>query len=113
MVLMEKRIGNKYNPLTIDEIREKLSLIYERLSLVAETTNDIDLTEEKALFTNQFKVKCQICEKMGDKATDCKARRAQQTRVETQAICNYCKKPGNYKADCFQVTEEESELRKQ
>jgi hypothetical protein len=40
--------------------------------LVVEATNDIDLTEEKALFTTQFKAKRQNCGMMGHKATDCK-----------------------------------------
>jgi hypothetical protein len=31
MLLLEKRIGNKENPLTIDELKEELSLRYERL----------------------------------------------------------------------------------
>jgi hypothetical protein len=46
MLLMKKLIGNKENPLTIDEIQEELSLKYLSLSLVAETIKDIDLTEE-------------------------------------------------------------------
>jgi hypothetical protein len=69
------------------------------LSLVAETTNDIDLTtEETALFTIQFKGKCQKCGK-GQKATDYKARRDQQQMLETQMICSYRKKPWYYKAN--------------
>jgi uncharacterized protein YydD (DUF2326 family) len=48
MVLMEKYIVNKENPLTVDEPLEELSLRYERLSLLAETTNEIDLTDKKA-----------------------------------------------------------------
>jgi hypothetical protein len=58
MSLMEKRNGNKDNPLIIDDIQEKLSLRYQWLSLVAETINDTDLTEEKALITTQFKGMC-------------------------------------------------------
>jgi hypothetical protein len=106
----------------MDEIREELSLRYERLSLVAEETNEIELMEDKALFTTQFKgdcrnlLKCRLislsliglnvkdisnrnCGKMGRKAIDCEARCDQQQRVETQVICNNCKKPGNYKAE--------------
>jgi RNase P subunit RPR2 len=83
----------------MDEIREELSLRYERLSLVAEETNEIELMEDKALFTTQFKGDCRNCGKMGHKAIDCEARCDQQQRVETQVICNNCKKPGNYKAE--------------
>jgi hypothetical protein len=62
--------------------------------LVAGITNEIDWTEEKALFTTQFKDKYQNCGKMGHKATDCKARCEQQQRFKTQIKCNYCKKTG-------------------
>jgi hypothetical protein len=62
--------------------------------MVAESTNDIDLTEKKALFKTQFKEKCPNCGKMGYKATDCKARREQQPRVETQVIFNVSLKNG-------------------
>jgi hypothetical protein len=55
IVLMEKRIGNKENPLTIDKIREEFIFRYESLSLLAEITNEIDMTGEKAMFTTQFK----------------------------------------------------------
>jgi hypothetical protein len=78
MVLMETRIGKKEKTITIDELPEELSLRYERLSLVAEIINDIDLTEEKTLFTTQFKGKYRNCGKMGHNASDCKARRDQQ-----------------------------------
>jgi hypothetical protein len=37
MILLEKRFGIKENPLTIDELKEELSLRYERLSMKTET----------------------------------------------------------------------------
>jgi len=37
MLLLEKRIGNKDNPLTIDELKEELSLRFERLSSKGES----------------------------------------------------------------------------
>jgi hypothetical protein len=69
-LLMENRIGNKESPLSINEIQVELSLRCERLSLVSEATNDIDLTEKNSLFNTQCKGKCQNCEKMDHKATD-------------------------------------------
>jgi hypothetical protein len=56
--------------------------------LVAETTNDIDLTEEKALFMTSCKDKCQNCGRMDHKATNFKDRHEQQPRADTQVICN-------------------------
>jgi hypothetical protein len=75
MVLIETIIGNKENLWRNDELQEVLSLRYERLSLVAETNYDIDLTKEKTLFTNQFKGRCQNRRNMCHKGTDYKARR--------------------------------------
>jgi hypothetical protein len=37
MLLLEKRIGNKENPLTIEELKEDLSLRFERLSSKSES----------------------------------------------------------------------------
>jgi hypothetical protein len=55
LFMIEKRIWSIENPLSIDELRKGLSLRYARLSLGAEVTNDIDLTEEKTLVTTEFK----------------------------------------------------------
>jgi gag-polypeptide of LTR copia-type len=63
MTLMEKRFGNKENPLTIDELQEDLNLRYERLSSKSESTRNDDYGEEKALFVTQFKCKCRNCGK--------------------------------------------------
>jgi hypothetical protein len=46
-------------------VLEELSLRYESLLLIAETTNDIDFKEEKALFMTQFKGKCRNYGKLG------------------------------------------------
>jgi hypothetical protein len=91
------------NLLRIDELQEKLSSRYENQSFVSGTTNNIDLMEEKALFTTQFKGKCQNCKKIDHKVTVCKAKREQQPKVETEVICNYCKMPGHYKAGNFKL----------
>jgi hypothetical protein len=72
MLLLEKRIGSKENPLTIDELKEELSLRYERLLMKTETAKVILLGEEKALVVTQFKGKCRNCGKIGHKAAQCK-----------------------------------------
>jgi hypothetical protein len=48
--------------------------------------------------------------KDGHKATDCKARRELQPSVEAQVICNYCKKSGYYKPDCFKLLRKNQNL---
>ena len=42
MTLMEKRIGDKMNPLLIDELKEDLNLRCERLSSKSESTKRDD-----------------------------------------------------------------------
>jgi hypothetical protein len=61
MLLLEKQIGNKDNPLSIEELKEELNLRFERLS----TSQNNNLGEESALFTSQFKGKCRNCGKLG------------------------------------------------
>ena len=92
MTLMEKRIGNKENPLTIDELKEDLNLRYERLSSKSESTRNDDYGEEKALFVTQFKGKCRNCGKLGHKSAQCKSKAVQEDK---EIMCNYCKKSGS------------------
>jgi hypothetical protein len=76
MTLMEKRIGNKKNPFTIDELKEDFNLRYERLSSNSESTRNVDYGEEKALLVTQFKGKCQNCGKLVHKSSQCKSKMA-------------------------------------
>jgi hypothetical protein len=69
---LEKRIGSKENPLTIDELKEELSLTYERLLMKTETAKINDLGEEKTLVVTQFKGECQNCDKISHKTAQCK-----------------------------------------
>ena len=84
MTLMEKRIGNKENPLTIDELKEDLNLRFERLSSKSESTRNDDYGEEKALFVTQFKGKCRNCGKLGHKSAQCKSKAVQEDK---EIIC--------------------------
>jgi len=101
MLLLEKRVGNNENPLTIEELKEELSLRFERLLSKSESTKNEGSSEEKALFTTQFKGKCRNCGKLGHKAAQCKSKLAKDGKSEL--ICNYCKKPGHVKANCFKL----------
>jgi predicted transcriptional regulator len=46
MILLEKRIGNKGNPLKVDELCEELNIKFERLSIKSESSNKSRETEE-------------------------------------------------------------------
>jgi Fe-S cluster biogenesis protein NfuA len=93
MLLLEKRIGSKENPSTIEELKEELSLRYEGLLMKTETAKINDLYEEKALVVTQFKGECQGCGKIGHRAAQCKSKQMREGKNEL--ICNYCKKPGH------------------
>ena len=101
MTLMEKRIGDKMNPLSIDELKEDLNLRYERLSSKSESTKRDDFGEERALLTTQYKGKCRNCGNLGHQASQCRSKMVKDDKNE--AICNYCKKPGHYKTSCFSL----------
>jgi hypothetical protein len=86
MLLLEKRIGSKENPLSTDVLKEELSLRYERLLMKTETAKINDLGEEKALFVTQFKGKCRNCGKIDHKAAQCKSKQMREERNDV--ACN-------------------------
>ena len=102
MLLLEKQIGNKDNPLSIEELKEELNLRFERLS----TSQNDNLGEESALFTSQFKGKCRNCGKFGHKAALCNSKQVKDEKSDI--MCNYCKKSGHVKANCFKLLRKNS-----
>jgi septum formation topological specificity factor MinE len=46
MVLLEKRIGDKSNPLEVDDLRKELNLCYERLCNQSESNNESKENED-------------------------------------------------------------------
>ena len=69
---------NKETLLPIEELKEELSLRFERLSMKSESSKDEDLRVEKALTATQFKGKCRNCGKLGHKAAHCKSRKLRE-----------------------------------
>ena len=80
--------------------KEDLNLRYERLSSKSESTRNDNYGEEKALFVIQFKGKCRNCGKLGHKSAQCKSKAVQEDK---EIICNYCKKSGHLKTQCFKL----------
>jgi hypothetical protein len=78
-----------------------LSLIYERLVIKTETAKINNLGEEKDLMVTQFKGICRNCGKIGHKAAQCKLKQMREERNDV--FCNYCKKPGHFKSNCFKL----------
>jgi hypothetical protein len=57
LVLLEKRIGDKDKPLTVEEIRAELILRFETLKMKSTKNEENEELEEHALFSCQFKGK--------------------------------------------------------
>jgi gag-polypeptide of LTR copia-type/Zinc knuckle len=102
MLLLEKQVGNKDNPLFIADFKKELNLQFERLS----TGQNDNMGKESALFTSQFKGKCRNCGKLGHKAAQCKSKQVKDEKSDV--MCNYCKKSGHVKANCFKLLRKNS-----
>jgi Zinc knuckle len=77
--MKEKRLNDKMNPSTVDEIRDDLNLRFERLNEKANNNENED-NQEVAFFGGQFKGKCRNCGMIGHKARDCKNKSYQNLR---------------------------------
>jgi hypothetical protein len=77
LAMMEKRVMDKSNPLTIDEIRDDLNLRFERLNEKQNEESENDNDQEVAFFGGQFKGKCRNCGAIGHKAKNCKSKMSQ------------------------------------
>jgi hypothetical protein len=69
LAMMEKRVTDKSNPLTIDKIRDDLNLRFESLNEKQNEESEND-NQEVAFFGGQFKGKCRNCGAIGHKAKD-------------------------------------------
>ena len=70
LAMMEKRLNDKVNPLTIDEIRDDLNLRFERLNEKSNEDNENVDNQDVAFFGGQFKGKCRNCGVIGHKASN-------------------------------------------
>jgi hypothetical protein len=57
LAMMKKRVMDKSNPLTFDEIRDYLNLRFERLNEKQKEESENDSNQEVAFFGGQFKGK--------------------------------------------------------
>jgi hypothetical protein len=77
LVMMEKRVTDKSNPLTINEIQDDLNLGIERLNKKQNEESENDNNQEVEFFGGQFKRKCRNCGAIGHKEKDCKLKTSQ------------------------------------
>jgi hypothetical protein len=115
LAMMEKRVTDKSNPLTIDEIRDDLNLGFERLNEKQNEESENDNNQEVPFFGGQFKGKCRNCGAIGHKAKDCKSKTRQnggknsgnynnfQKYSNNGAYCTYCCCPGHIKSNYYKL----------
>jgi hypothetical protein len=106
----------KDDELTIEKVREELSLRYERLHNKRSDNNDKE-KEETALYAgSKFKGKCIKCGKYGHKAVNCHGSNkpsdgsnAEADKKKNIIKCFYCDKPGHKISQCYKKKKDESE----
>jgi len=118
LAMMEKRIADGSNPLTIDEIRDDLNLRYERLTEKHNNESENNYNQDVAFFSGQFKGKCRNCGLIGHKAKDCKNKNQNggqnggnygnnhnnlHRNSHNNPYCTYCRRPGLQKSNCFKL----------
>jgi hypothetical protein len=114
VALLERRIGDVEQPLTVSEIRAELSLRFERITNNSNKDNGDNL-EEMAFYGGQFKGKCRNCGKIGHKLFQCKNRGHQNGNNNGGNSAggifgNYCHKPGHVKQNCLKLKKRDSQL---
>mmetsp|Transcript_14560 Transcript_14560/g.20983 ORF Transcript_14560/g.20983 Transcript_14560/m.20983 type:complete len:148 (+) Transcript_14560:485-928(+) len=100
VAILEKRLGDKSNALTLEEIREDLSLRFEKFGGNNEESYDEDTN--RALIAGKFKGRCTSCGKYGHKAKDCWGKNPKDGNSKKfNGKCNHCGKKGHKEADCY------------
>jgi gag-polypeptide of LTR copia-type len=96
LAMMERRVGDTDWPLTVEEIREELSLHFERLNSNSNNNSEGEILEEQALFSGQCKGKCRNCGLIGQKSFQCKNRAINNGGNNGNSsggmFCWYCRK---------------------
>jgi gag-polypeptide of LTR copia-type len=114
VLLLERRIGDEKDPLTVSEIRSELSLWFERLNNHSNNGNG-KASDEMAFFGGQFKGKCINCGKIGHKSFQCKNQGIQNGgsnggNASGSIYCTYCRKHGHVKQNCLKLKRKDSRL---
>jgi hypothetical protein len=115
LAMMEKRVMDISNPLTIVKIWDDFSLRFKRLNEKQNEESENDNNQEVAFFGGQLKGKCRNCSAIGHKPEDCTLKTSQngvqssgthnnfQKYTNNGAYCTYCCHPGHIKGDCYKL----------
>ena len=99
----------KINDLTIDTLRDELSMFYDRMKNKKgnkfKSTYDGDGNDhEESALVAAFKGRCRGCGNFGHKKADCpQEKRNQEQKKRFSGKCHHCGKKGHKKADCWQL----------
>ena len=111
---LEDRLDSSTDPLTIENLREKLSEKYEKMKArkkFRHDDSDSDEEEEKALFAGgKFKGRCNYCGKFGHKAIQCNKKKNDEKNKSQgnngnrrfNGKCNFCGKFGHKEVHCWE-----------
>jgi len=112
--LIEEKL-DKSETVTIDDLKDRLSLEYERVlkwkkheEEDEDESDKSDEENEKAFFSTQFKGRCNYCGKYGHNASRCRQRMRDmdnqdnnnQKNGKSNKTCNYCGKYGHKESNC-------------
>jgi len=108
--LIEEKL-DKSETVTIDNLKDRLSLEFERVlkwkkheKKNEDESEESDEENEKAFFSTQSKGRCKYCGKYGHKASRCRQRMKDmdnnQNHGKSNRTCNYCGKYGHKESNC-------------
>ena len=118
-VTLHRRIGSSNDPLTIDELKEELTLFWKRLKKQRGVNNQDETSgEETALFAGGFSGNCNHCGKIGHKSKDCWSKQNSEkkgkpdtksnfTKSNFTGKCHFCGKKGHRKQDCWKLNKKD------
>jgi hypothetical protein len=113
LALLEKRIVDKDKPLTVEEMREESSLIFERLNMKSTKNKEDEELEEHTLFSSQFKGKCRNRGQIGHKLFQCKncsSHNGKNNGYTTGGnYCFYCRKLRHVRQSYFKLKKKETQ----
>lgn len=130
---LEDQLEDEENKLTLETLREKLCLKYERFKRKKyygisddddEDSDDDEEDEEKALVATGFKGRCHNCGVYGHKSIHCKKKKGNgkgyrhhknknskkggSKKAKFNGTCNHCGKYGHKRADCWTLHPEKA-----
>jgi hypothetical protein len=118
LAMMEKRVTDKSNPLTVNEIRDDLNLTFKRLTEKQKEQSENDNNQEVAFLVVNLKENIEIVVQSSIKRKDCKLKTNQnggqnsgnrnkfQKNTSNGAYFTYCCQSGHTMSNSFRLKNE-------